>query len=90
MGERLAGKVAIVTGGGSGIGKATALRFGQEGAAVVIGDLNPETAEATAREITATGGRAYAQIGHGFDDDQVSPVALCCRFPARLGGLGVG
>ena len=60
MGQRLADKVAIVTGGGSGIGKATALRFAQEGAAVVIGDLDANTAQATAQEITTAQGRASA------------------------------
>lgn len=60
MGQRLEGKVAIVTGGGSGIGQATARRFAQESAAVVIGDLNPQTAQATADEITEAGGRAVA------------------------------
>lgn len=60
MGERLANKVAIVTGGGSGIGKATALLFAQEGAAVVVADLDAATARATVDEITAAGGQASA------------------------------
>ena len=48
---RLANKVALITGGGSGIGKATCLLFAREGAKVVVVDLKKETAEATAREI---------------------------------------
>ncbi|WP_394771534.1 SDR family NAD(P)-dependent oxidoreductase, partial [Lacisediminihabitans sp.] len=49
--QRLAGKVAVVTGGASGIGLATARRFAAEGATVVIGDFNPETGAAAAAEV---------------------------------------
>lgn len=52
---RLAGKSAIVTGAGRGIGKATALRFAWEGADVLVPDLDPATSEQTAGEIQALG-----------------------------------
>ncbi len=52
---RLAGKSAIVTGAGRGIGKATALRFAREGADILVPDINPVTSEGTAREIRALG-----------------------------------
>jgi NAD(P)-dependent dehydrogenase (short-subunit alcohol dehydrogenase family) len=51
MSERLAGRVAVVTGGGSGIGLATVRRFAAEGAKVVVGDLDPVTGEKAAAEV---------------------------------------
>ncbi len=51
MGDRLAGKVCIVTGAGSGIGRASAIRFAEEGARVTCVDIDGQTVEATAREI---------------------------------------
>ena len=58
--NRLSGKVALITGGGSGIGKASCLLFAREGAKVVVVDMKKETAQATADEIVAAGGDAKA------------------------------
>ncbi|HEX7808162.1 MAG TPA: SDR family NAD(P)-dependent oxidoreductase, partial [Thermoanaerobaculia bacterium] len=57
---RLQGKVALITGGASGIGKASCLLFAREGAKVVVVDLKQDAAQATVDEITAAGGEARA------------------------------
>ncbi len=57
---RLKDKVAIVTGGGQGIGQATCEIFAREGAKVVVADINDQAAHATAEKITAAGGQALA------------------------------
>lgn len=57
---RFAGKVVVVTGAGSGIGAAAALRFATEGATVVVSDVNAAGATKVATEVAKTGGRALA------------------------------
>ena len=69
MAERLQDRVAVVTGGASGIGRATAARFAAEGAKVVVVDLNPEAGEAVASEI---GGEFVA--GDVSNEDAVSEL----------------
>jgi 3-oxoacyl-[acyl-carrier protein] reductase len=55
---RLEGKVAVITGAGRGIGSATARLFAEEGAAVVVNDVDPEPAEETAQAVKEAGGQA--------------------------------
>src|SRR5205085_11296495 len=61
--QRLAGKIALVTGAGSGIGRAIARALASEGASVGCMDIDGESAEATAAAITGTGGSAHAEAG---------------------------
>lgn len=58
MGERLQGKIAIITGAATGIGKAAALLFAQEGANLVLADINASQGGKVAAEINSLGGRA--------------------------------
>jgi dihydroanticapsin dehydrogenase len=74
---RLTGKVAVVTGGADGIGKATCEVFGREGAAVVIADVNVEKGQAAARQITSRGGQAL------FVETNVADEASIVRMVAR-------
>lgn len=56
--QRLSGKVAIITGAGRGIGRATALKFGKEGARIAACDINADLAQETAQHVVAAGGEA--------------------------------
>ena len=73
----LKGRTAIVTGAGSGIGRATALRLAEEGMNVAIGELNAETGASVAAEIEAAGGRAIAVV------TDVSDPELCADLVSR-------
>lgn len=84
---RLAEKVAVITGGGSGIGRATAERFAREGARVVVADLLGERATLVAEGITAAGGDALAITA---DVTQAAAVeALAAQALARYGRVDI-
>lgn len=67
--KRFEGKVAIVTGGGSGIGQATAVLLAAEGAAVVVADFNETGAHEVSEAIRAAGGHAIVQGGDASDPE---------------------
>ena len=73
MGQ-LDGKVVLLSGGASDIGRATALRLGAEGAAVVVGDVAPEGAESVADAVAAAGGRAVGVRCDVRSEDSVNRV----------------
>jgi NAD(P)-dependent dehydrogenase (short-subunit alcohol dehydrogenase family) len=78
----LEGRLAVVTGGGSGIGRATSRRLAEEGARVAVLDVNTESAEAVAREI---GG-----VAHGVDVGDPEAVRAAVDAAAEeLGGLSI-
>lgn len=85
MDARFTGKSAIVTGAGSGIGRATAIGFAREGAAVVCADLSG--ADTTAAAIEEAGGRALAISADAGDEDAVA--ALVARAVEAHGGLDI-
>jgi NAD(P)-dependent dehydrogenase (short-subunit alcohol dehydrogenase family) len=85
MGDRLAGKVAAITGGASGMGKATVRRFLDEGAKVMIGDLNAEVAARAMAEFEAAGHGAnvqFRQCDVSIEDDVAELV------DTAVGGFG--
>ncbi len=84
---RLEGKVAIVTGGAQGMGRAIALRYTQEGAKVVIGDLKIDEAQKVADEIRSNGGKATAVAVDVRNQEQVE--AMVDTAVNEFGGLDI-
>ena len=83
----LSGKVAIVTGGGNGIGRASALMLAAYGAAVAIADLKLAAAEKVAAEIVAAGGKALALECNVLKDEDL--VRVVERTTNELGGIHI-
>ncbi len=83
----LEGKVAVITGGGSGMGRASCLRLAQSGAAVVVADIDGAAADGVAKEIDAAGGTGRAFAVDVADVEQLR--ALVEFAEAELGGINV-
>lgn len=84
---RLDGKVALVTGGGGGIGRAIALCLAEAGADVAIFEIIPERAEETAARVRELGRRALALPGDAMDSGAIR--AAVAATDERLGGLNI-
>ncbi len=84
---KLVGKVAIVTGGGRGIGEAFAVRFAHEGAKVVVAGHTLERVEKVARQIEADGGQALAL--YSDVSDEASALNMVKATVERFGGLDI-
>ena len=89
------GKVALVTGGGTGIGRATAIAFAREGANVVIGNRNSEAGEAVVKTIQANGGQAsFLRTDVSSEEDVKAliehAVATYGRLDVAFNNAGIG
>jgi NAD(P)-dependent dehydrogenase (short-subunit alcohol dehydrogenase family) len=84
---RLQNKVAVITGAASGMGRATAIRFSQEGASVVVADLNVAGGESVVRECKENGGNAVFQRADISAEDQVK--AMIDRAVKEFGRLDI-
>ena len=80
-------EIAIVTGAGSGIGRAIALRLARDGTQVVVNDLKPRRAQDVAAEIAAGNGTASAFAGDVADEGEVAALVKHCR--ARFGDCSI-
>ena len=83
---RLDGKIALVTGGGSGLGKSAAIHMAEEGASIIVSDINLETATETAETINKARQGAAIPLKHNVtnEDDWNNVLALCQNHFSEL------
>jgi NAD(P)-dependent dehydrogenase (short-subunit alcohol dehydrogenase family) len=84
---KLEGKIALITGAGSGIGQAIALLFAREGADIAVDDIDLTSAEKTAEAVKKTGRRAIAIQADVAKDGEVN--AMVDRVIGELGGVHI-
>jgi NAD(P)-dependent dehydrogenase (short-subunit alcohol dehydrogenase family) len=84
---KLDGKVAVITGAGSGQGRASARLFAREGASVVVGEVNAETGKETADEIVSSGGQAV--FAHCDVSDEAQVKAMIALATTNFGRLDI-
>jgi NAD(P)-dependent dehydrogenase (short-subunit alcohol dehydrogenase family) len=94
MAGMLDGKAALITGGGGGIGRATALAFAREGARLAVADLVAEWAEETVAMVNGAGGQAISLSGEVTDDDAMrgmieAVVAAYGRLDCAFNNAGI-
>ncbi len=87
LSRSIVGKVALVTGAASGMGRATAYLFADEGAQVAVLDRNGEGVSSVVQEINQAGGKAEGWTMDLMDDSRIAPVVA--EIAAHLGGLDI-
>jgi NAD(P)-dependent dehydrogenase (short-subunit alcohol dehydrogenase family) len=87
MSERLKGKVAIVTGGGSGIGRATCELFAEEGARVIVADVDQRQGESVAANIKNSGGQAHFVAADISREDDAARLTV--ETVGNFGGVDI-
>ena len=85
--RRLENKVAVITGAASGMGRATSIRFAQEGASIVVADLNVAGGESVVRECKENGGNAVFQRADVSSEAEVK--AMIDRAVKEFGRLDI-
>lgn len=87
MSDRFTDKRVIVTGAGSGFGRATALRFATEGATVLVSDINATGADETVAIIADAGGKAFANVTDVAQESEIE--AMIAQATSDLGGIDI-